>query len=163
MIVGARYDIDETLVRDLRSRGMSLAEIGEDLGEELGGIDKSVISRLLSGKQRQPDRTPGITREQMMKFVEQGLTIRKIAEEADVTYSTAKYWTLRYGVHDRVVTKSVTGERYQMDAAEAAWWRAQYEVLTIAELSTKTGLGETTVHYRLMQAGVTEFRHGPDH
>lgn len=104
--------MDKRFLEDCLARGMSLEAIGDQVGKHPSTVSYWLKKHGLraAGKGRHspngavdPDRVP--------RLVEEGVSIRKMAAEFGVGYSTMRYWVGRLGLETDRAVRRREGER----------------------------------------------------
>lgn len=91
--------MDKAFLEDCLASGMSLTEIGALTNRDPSTVGYWVQKHGLTanGKAKYA-RRGGLTREQLEPLVDQGATLREMAEELDRSISSVRYWLLKTGL-----------------------------------------------------------------
>lgn len=104
--------MDKRFLEDCLRKGMSLEAIGESVERHPSTVSYWLKKYGLSaaGKKRHsPNGT--VDPDRLSRLVEEGISIRQIATELDVGYSTVRYWLRRLGLETDRTVRRKDGER----------------------------------------------------
>ena len=91
--------MDRESLRLLLAQGLSLAEIGKRFDRHESTIAYWVQKHGLEAVNHDKHTARGgLTREELLPLVQAGMTIRTIAAQLGVSYSTVRHWLIRHGL-----------------------------------------------------------------
>jgi len=93
------FAVDRTELKSYLEQGLSLAQIGRLVGKHESTVGHWVKRHRLQAVHRDRHAARGgLRREKLEELVDQGLSMRSMARDLDVSLATVRHWMAKYGL-----------------------------------------------------------------